>query len=71
MSSINPFFPNTSQSGQQSLSFTTGRESLDEVQAIKSTQKFGASNAAEELSDEQLETVAGGWISFRHYPSYF
>ena len=61
MSSINPFFPNTSQSGQHSLSFTTEREKLDEVQAMKPTQNLGTSNATDELSNEQLETIAGGW----------
>lgn len=67
MSSINPFFPNMSQSGQQSLSSTTGRGKLDEVQAMKSTQNLGASNATEELSDEQLETVAGGIFHLLRY----
>jgi len=63
MSNINPFFLNMSQSKtqQQSLSLTTGGKSLDDVQAMKSTQNLTASHGAEELSDEQLETVAGGW----------
>ncbi|MFP4123726.1 hypothetical protein [Coleofasciculus sp.] len=63
MSTINPVFANMSQSKtqQQSLSLTTGGKSLDEVQAMKSTQNLAASHGAEELSDEQLKTVAGGW----------
>ena len=69
MSSINPFFPENSpsQSRQQSLSSTTGRESLDEVQAMKSTQNLGASLGAEELSDEQLKNVSGGWYARTDY----
>ena len=65
MSNINPFFPNMSESKtqQQSLSLTTGGKSLDDVQAMKSTQNFTASHGAEELSDEQLKTIAGG-LSF-------
>jgi hypothetical protein len=63
MSNINPVFANMSQSKtqQHSLSLTTGEKSLDDVQAMKSTQNLAASHGAEELSDEQLKTVAGGW----------
>ena len=63
MSTINPVFAKMSESKtqQQSLSLTTGGKSLDDVQAMKSTQNLAASHGAEELSDEQLKTVAGGW----------
>jgi bacteriocin-like protein len=61
MSNINPFSQNMSQSRQQSSSSTRGRKNLDEAQAMKSTQNFTASHGAEELSDEQLKTVSGGW----------
>jgi bacteriocin-like protein len=64
MPNINPFFANMpeSKTQQQSLSLTTGGKNLDEVQAMKSTQNFAANPGAEELSDEQLETVSGGFI---------
>ncbi|MEQ9000671.1 MAG: hypothetical protein RID53_29745 [Coleofasciculus sp. B1-GNL1-01] len=71
MSNINPFSAkmSESQTQQQSLSLTMGGKSLDEIQAMKSTQNLTASLGAEELSDEQLKTIAGGssypyWIAF-------
>ncbi|MEQ8467497.1 hypothetical protein [Coleofasciculus sp. E1-EBD-02] len=69
MSNINPFSAKMSESKtqQQSLSLTTGGKSLDEVQAMKFTQNLTANLGAAELSDEQLETVAGGFIAIpRH-----
>jgi hypothetical protein len=69
MSNINPFSAkmSESQTQQQSLSLTMGGKSLDEVQAMKSTQNLTASHGVEELSDEQLETVAGGIVGIpRH-----
>ena len=74
MSNINPFSAkmSESQTQQQSLSLTMGGKSLDEIQAMKSTQNLTASLGAEELSDEQLETVSGGWYiakpQFSKYP---
>ncbi|MEQ8467498.1 bacteriocin [Coleofasciculus sp. E1-EBD-02] len=69
MSNINPVFANMSESKtqQQSLSLTTGGKSLEEAHMMKSTQNLAASHGAEELSDEQLETVSGGW--YRRYKS--
>ncbi|GEM_PF-3209322 len=69
MSNINPFSAkmSESQTQQQSLSLTMGGKSLDEIQTMKSTQNLTASLGAQELSDEQLETVAGGWAAIpRH-----
>jgi len=38
---------------------------------MKSTQNLTASHGAEELSDEQLETVAGGWGKVGLWISYY
>ncbi len=73
MSNINQCFAKMSESKTQpqSLSLTTGGKNLDEIQAMKSTQNLTASLGAEELSDEQLETVSGGWIFSRYGPYPF
>jgi len=69
MPNINPFFAKMSQSKtqQQSLSLTTGGKSLEEAHMMKSTQNFAANPGAEELSDEQLETVSGGWLQIQQF----
>jgi len=74
MSNINSFFAKMSESKtqQQSLSSTTGGKSLEEAHMMKSTQNFAANPGVEELSDEQLETVSGGFMiinpQFSKYP---